>query len=169
MSRDRFDALSPRDVVATLRSLERRFGAVATRAEQERISEIIDGPGPSGARLADVVADAARGAASVAQALDTSLDAIEPVVAAAILDPSERVFTDDRGWSVAAGVDALVSDARRAAERIDDATADALSRSVAVTGSGSTTPLAIGQQLARELIGALTTGERHLDWLEGQV
>lgn len=166
--RDRFDALAPRDVVATLRSLERRFGAVMTRASDPQLSDVIDRPGPSGRSLDAVVTETASGGSLVASALDVALDATDPVVAEAVLDPSERVFTDERVWSIDASVDTIVADAQRAAERIDRATADALSRVVAVTGAGSTRPLAISQQLARELIGALSTCERHVEWLEGQ-
>ncbi len=166
--RDRFDVLAPRDLIITLRSLERRFGSVKNRAGNHRLSEVVERPGPSGASLDAVIADAARGASLVAIALERSLTASEPVVAAAALDPSERVFTDDRGWSIEAAVDTITNDAAASANRVHDASADELSRAVAVTGSGATTPLAIAQQLARELIEALTTSERHVEWLEEQ-
>lgn len=166
--RDRFDDLSPRDLVATLRSLERRFGSVKSRATNARLSEVIDRPGPSGVSLDSLITEAAKGAALVVSALDTALDAVEPVVPAPTLDPTERAFTDDRSWSIDAAIDALTDDAGRAAERIGSASANALARAVAVTGSGATTPLAIAQQLARELIAALTASERHVEWLEGE-
>lgn len=165
---DRFDALAPRDLVATLRSLERRFGSVQRQAMSPHLSDVIERPGPSGSTLDTLITEAAKGASLVVSALDTALDAVEPVVAGPTLDPSERVFTDDRGWSIDAGVDAVTGEAATAADRIDGASASALSRAVAVTGSGTTTPLAIAQQLARELIAALTTSERHVEWLEGQ-
>lgn len=168
-TRDRFDDLAPRDLVATLRSLERRFGSVRNQAHQPTLAEVIDRPGPSGMSLDTLVAEAARGGALVLSALTTSLDAVEPVIAAPALDPSERVFTDDRNWSIDAAVDTLSSDAALAADRIDDASANALGRAVTVTGAGTTTALGIGQQLARELIAALTASERHLEWLRGQV
>ena len=167
--RDRFDELSPRDLVATLRSLERRFGSVKARAMNPRLNEVVDRPGPSGLSLDSLIADAARGGSLVVSALDTALDAVEPVVPAPTLDPSERVFTDDRGWSIDAAIDVLTGDANRAADRIDSASASSLGRAVAVTGSGATTPLAIGQQMGRELIAALTASDRHVEWLEGQV
>lgn len=166
--RDRFDDLSPRDIVATLRSLERRYGSVRNRGLHPRLSDVIDRPGPSGSSLDSLMTEAAKGAALVVSALDTALDAVEPVVPAPTLDPTERAFTDDRSWSIDAAVDALTGDASRAADRIDHASADALSRAVAVTGSATTTPLAIAQQLGRELIAALITGERHVEWLEGE-
>lgn len=167
--RDRFDELAPRDLIATLRSLERRFGSVKKRAGSPHLSEVVDRPGPSGSSIDSLVAEAARGGSLVVSALGRALDAVEPVIAAPVLDPSERVFTDDRGWSAEAAVDTIITDAAQAADRIDGATADALSRTVAVTGSGATTPLAVAQQLARELIGALTVSERHVEWLEQQV
>ena len=130
---------------------------------------MVDRPGPSGENLAELVANAARGAALVANALGTSLDSVEPIIANAVLDPSERVFTDLRAWPLDTGLDALVADANHAAERIDRATAAELSRTVTVTGSASTTPLAIGRQLARELIEARTAAEHHVEWLEQQL
>jgi hypothetical protein len=167
--RDRFDELSPRDLVATLRSLERRFGSVKSRATNPRLSEVVDRPGPSGLSLDSLISEGARGGSLVVSALDTALDAVEPVVPAPTLDPSERVFTDDRGWSIDAAIDVLTGDATRAAERIHHASASELGRAVAVTGSGATTPLAIAQQMGRELIQILTASERHVEWLESQV
>lgn len=167
--RDRFDKLAPRDLVASFRSLERRLGSVKSRAANARLSDVIDRPGPSGLSLDALLAEAARGGSLVVNALGTALDAVEPIVPAPTLDPSERVFTDDRGWSVEASVDAITADAARAADRVDEASAAELSRDVAVTGAGGTTPLAIAQQLCRELIDALTAGERHVEWLESQV
>lgn len=167
--RDRFDVLAPRDLIITLRSLERRFGSIKQRASNSRLSDVLDRPGPTGLSLDTLLADAARGGALVSNSLDTALDATEPVVATAVLDPSERIFTDDRDWSIDAAVDLIVTEAGRAADRVDDASADALSRSVAVTGAGSSTPLAIAQQMARELIEALNISDRHMEWLESQV
>lgn len=167
--RDRFDVLAPRDLIITLRSLRRRFSSIQSRAANPRLSDVMERPGPSGTTLDSLISDAARGASLVASALETSLDAEAPVVAAAALDPTERVFTDDRSWSIEAAVDVIATDAATAADRIDDASADELSRSAAVTGKGDTTPLAIAQQMARELIEALTASERHIEWLEGQV
>jgi len=167
--RDRFDKLAPRDLVATLRSLERRLGSVKSRATNPRLSEVVERPGPSGVSLDTLLSEAARGSSLVVSALDTALDGVEPVVPAATIDPSERVFTDDRGWSVDAAIEVITSEAERAADRIDSASAAGLSRAVAVTGAGATTPLAIAQQLSRELIEALTASERHVEWLEGQV
>ncbi len=166
--RDRFDALAPRDVVATLRSLERRFGSVSHRAANPELADVVERPGPSGSSLDVLIANAARGAALVAGAVDTTLDAVDPVIAAPVLEPSERAFTDDRAWSIEAGVETLAAEANRAADRVDDATADSLSRAVAVTGDGSTSPLAVAQQLARELIAALSAAEQHVEWLESQ-
>jgi len=167
--RDRFDKLAPRDLVATLRSLERRLGSVKSRANNPRLSEVVERPGPSGTSLDTLLSEAARGSSLVVSAFDTALDGVEPVVPAATIDPSERVFTDDRGWSVDAAIEVITSESDRAADRIDSASAAGLSRAVAVTGAGATTPLAIAQQLSRELIEALTASERHVEWLEGQV
>ncbi len=168
MSRDQYDKLSPRDLAITLRSVPRRFGSVSNRAQADRLSEVIERTGPSGARLDELLADASRGSALVANALETSLASAEPIVAHAVLDPSERVYTDDRVIRFDVAVATISDEADGAAGRIEHATADELSRDVAVTGGGTTTPLAIGQQLARELIGALNLAERHVEWLESQ-
>lgn len=168
MGRDRFDQLGPRDLVATLRSLDRRFGSVGRRATADELAEVIERPGPSGESLDVILATVAQGAALVTGALGTSLDATEPVVPSAVFDTDERVFTENRPWAIEAAIDTLVAEATAAADRIDQASASSLSRAVAVTGAGRTTPTAIAQQLAREAIGALTVAERHVDWLESQ-
>ncbi len=167
-NRDQYDKLSPRDLAITLRSVPRRFTAVRSRADADRLVDVIERTGPSGARLDDLLTGASRGAALVGNALDAALTSNDPVVAHAVLDPSERVYTDDRVVRFDIAVDTITTEADDAADRIEHATADDLSRDVAVTGGETTTPLAIGQQLARELIGALNLAELHVAWLESQ-
>lgn len=167
--RDRFDLLAPRDLAITLHSLHRRFGSIRTRAMSPRLADVVGRVSPSGQRLDDQLAQAARGAALTRNALDTALDSIDPVIPSPVLDVSERVFTDERSWTVGTAIASIDDDATAAAERVEHATADELSRSVRVTGSGMTTPLAIAQQMARDLIGALASAEHHVDWLETQV
>ena len=166
--RDRFDLLAPRDLAITLHSLHRRFGSIQTRATSPRLVDIVGRLGPSGERLDDQLAQAARGAALAKSALDTALNAADPVIPNAVLDVSGRVFTDERSWTVETAIASIDDDAAAAAERVEHATADELSREVRMTGSGTTTPLAVAQQLARELIGALTSAEHQVDWLETQ-
>lgn len=166
--RDRFDLLAPCDLAITLHSLHRRFGSVQTRAASPRLAAVIGRRGPSGERLDDQLAQAARGAALVRSALDTALNSTDPVIPSAVLDPSERVFTDERSWTVDTAIASIDDDAAAAATRVEHATAGDLSREVRVTGSGTTTPLAVAQQMARELIEALTSAERQVDWLATQ-
>lgn len=164
--RDQFDQLAPRDLAITLRSLRRRLGSIETRAAVPELADLVGRPGPSGHRLDDLLADALRGAALTANALDTSLTASAPVIPSAVFDPPERTFVDERTVDVETAIEAICSEADDAAQRIEHATAGELSRAIAVVGGEETTPLTIGQQLARELIGALNAAERHVEWLE---
>lgn len=102
-----------------------------------------------------------------ANALHAALTAAEPVLPRAVFDLSERSYVDERNVDVETAVAAISAEADDAAGHIERATADELSRAIALIGGDETTPLAVGQQLARELIGALTAAERHVDWLEG--
>lgn len=167
--RDRFDQLAPRDVAITLRSMRRRFGSVGTRAIDPSLAPVIDRAGPSGHRLDDLLATAVRGTALVTNALEQSLTSTDPVLPPAVFDPSERTFVDERPIGIDQSIQAISDEADAAADRIEAATAGELSRQVAVAGGDATTPLAIGQQLARELVEALTLGERHVEWLESQI
>ena len=112
--RDRFDQLSPRDLAITFRSLRRRLGSVQSRSEAARLSEVVGQAGPSGDRLDDLLAATLRGAATTAHALQTSLEASEPVIASAVLDPSERTFVDERTVDPAAAVAGIADDAEAA-------------------------------------------------------
>lgn len=167
--RDRFDLLSPRDLTITLRSLRRRLGSIEARASAPDLVDVIGRSGPTGQRLDDLLADTLRGAALTANALDASLSTSAPVIPTAVFDPSERSFVDERTVDVPTAIEAITSEAEESADRIELATADELSRSIAVIGGLETTPLAIGQQLARELIRALTAAENHVEWLESLV
>lgn len=164
--RDRFDQLSPRDVAITLRSLHRRLRSIEARASSPELQDVVGRPGPTGQRLDDLLAEALRGAAFTANALATALTATQPVLPEALFDRSERTYVDERTVDLETSVEAISTEADGAARRIERATAAELTRSIAVVGGTETTPLAIGQQLTRELIGALTAAERHLDWLE---
>lgn len=166
--RDRFDQLAPRDVAITLRSLHRRLASIEARASAPELEDLIGRPGPSGQPLDELLADALRGAGFTASALTASLTATAPVLPEAVFDLSERTYVEERSIDLETAVEAISSEADEAAQRIEHATASELSRSVAVVGGTATTPLAIGQQLARELIGALAAAERHVDWLESQ-
>ncbi len=167
---DRFDKLAPRDLVITLRSLRRRFGGLASRAALDAaVMAAIDAPDGAEPSLRGRFEQAAQAAALVENELSKALDHDDPVVAAAALDASERHFLDvpGTGMSPAQAVDALADDAERAADRLESAAATELTRAVRVAGGGTTTPAALGAELARTEIGALSAIEDLLDRLAG--
>ena len=167
--RDRFDLLAPRDLAITLRSLRRRLGRVEVRATAPELTDLLEQTGPDGHRLDELLAEGARSASFTTNVLDRSLDTTTPVVPAEVFDPAARSFVDERPMEIGAAIGAIADEADDAAERVERASAGELSRSVSLTGGGDTTPLAVGQQAAREMIGVLDRAIRHVEWLEDQV
>ncbi len=167
---DRFDKLAPRDLVITLRSLRRRFGGLASRAALDSaVMASIDAPDGAEPSLRARFEQAAQAAALLENELGKALDHDDPVIAAPALDPDERHFLDvpGPGASPAQSVDALAADAERAADRIERAGAEELTRGVRVAGGGTTTPAALAAELARTEIGALDAIEDLIDRLAG--
>lgn len=162
---DRFDSLSPRDTVITLRSLRRRFQPVADAASSERLSPHVDAPGPAGDSLATLAVEAAQTAALLANDVERALDHDEPLISRASLEPSDRVFTERPEWSVAGAVTSLIDDAERAAERIDLASGGELARTVPVAGGSTTTPLGLAHELARSALASLKACDAQVDWM----
>ncbi len=168
MSDERFSQLAPRDVSITLRSLRRRFGAIAGAINRPELSRLVDAPGPDHHSLTSLLTTAAQAMSVISNETERALDHDEPVIAGAALRAAERTFTDDRTWSVAQSIDSLADDAERIAERLERATAAEQARSVAVVGGGETNPLDLARELGRTAIEALEEAEKQLAWMRAQ-
>ncbi len=168
---DRFSKLSPRDVAITLASLGRRFDGAAKAASAEgRLVELHDAPGPDGASLRALLGDAAQVLAFLANEVDRSVGSQDPVVPAAVLDASERSFVDNpTSAGIDASVETIASVSNDASSTIEGASSDTLSRTVAIAGGGSTTPIELAREMARSGIALLGQTERHVEWLQSQV
>ncbi len=160
---DRFAGLAPRDTAITLRSLRRRYkGAAALAREAENRHTAV---GPSSSSLIDLANEAAQISAMIGNEIDRSLDHETPVVPSAAIEASERHFVGTTPLDLAAAIAEMADQAELAADRIERSTASQLSRPVSVVGGGSTTPLALGQEMARSLIRQLDTITTHVEWM----
>lgn len=166
---DRYDSLSPRDLIVTLRSLPRRFdqihaGATGTEEQAARI----DAPGPEGASLSGLVNDAARTMAVLGAAISGAVTSKTPVVTANALDGQERVEFDGPPMNVKNAIGLLSDDAPKLADQLDRLSADDWARAAAITGGGSITAVDLVRELVRSIIELLRSAEKQVAWIQAQ-
>lgn len=83
--------LSPADAVAALRSYPRRYRSMlAPLSDDEDVEEIVQRAGPEGRSALEIASDTVRTWTVLAEALRRITITDEPVVHAAVVDPSQR-------------------------------------------------------------------------------
>lgn len=163
---DRFDQLSPRDTAITLRSLGRRIGDTAAKAlQQPEAATLVDATGPGGFSLSSAIDASARAQAFLLNELGKALDHENPVVSAAVEDTQLRDFVEDRPVPPTVGLESLSVDTSLAADRLESASTESMSRQVPVVGGGTTSALAIAQEAARSGVRTLTDITSIADWI----
>ncbi len=166
---DRYDSLSPRDLIVTLRSLPRRFDQVhagATRTED--LVALIDAPGQDGSSLSSLVHDAAQTMAVLKAAISGVITSNTPTVSAHVLEASDRLESDGALMTVKNAVASLSDDAQALADQLDGVSADDWARNADITGGGSIQTVALVQELVRAMIDLLRSAERQVGWMQSQ-
>ena len=166
---DRYDSLSPRDLIVTLRSLPRRFDQVhagATRTED--LVALIDSAGPDGSSLSSLVNDAAQTMTVLGSAISSVTKSNTPSVNAQVLKASDRLESDGPPKSVKNAVALLSGDAEALADQLDGISADDWARNVDITGDGSIQTVALVQELVRAMIDLLRSAEQQVEWMQSQ-
>ncbi len=166
---DRYDSLSPRDLIVTLRSLPRRFDhvhAAATRTED--LVALIDVPGQDGSSLSSLVHDAAQTMAVLKASISGVITSNTPTVSAHVLEASDRLESDGAPMTVKKAVASLSDDAQALADQLDGVSADDWARNADITGGGSIQTVALVQELVRAMIDLLRSAERQVEWMQGQ-
>ena len=163
---DRYDSLTPTNLVATLRSFERRYGAVTgpMRSDPELIGRG-DTPGPDGESMISLCNRALRAVSMLAAEAERLATHVDPVSPAAAFEPETWSDTTGPAATMTESTDVIARTANDLADRLDGLQPNEWNRSAAITGGGSITLVEIVQAIAREGIETLRRAERQLEWL----
>lgn len=165
---DQFDQLSTRDAVITIRSLGRRFDAVAGAAlSDQAVFSRLDAVGPGGHSLPDLAIAASQALAFLGNEIERIIDTERPVVPRAVVDPDERTFDEGPPGraTIADAVRAIQDEASRLGDRLDHLEARAWTREAEVVGGGRAPLLDVVREAARTGITLLRAAEAQLEWL----
>lgn len=149
---------SPADIVATMRSLPRRFRealAVDDDEDQEALASVV---GPDGRSALDHVAGTGRMLALFGPALDDVLNGRQPTLHAALTDPSAR------RWEHAASdldgeLSLLDTEAEELAARVERTATDRWDQVGTVVGGGELTALDLAKEAVQVAVAGLRSTE----------
>lgn len=163
---DRYDDLKPVSLIATLRSLERRYTEVSglMRSDPDLLSRV-DEPGPDGQSMTALFNRSLRAVSMLAAEAERIITHTEPISPAAALDPQT--------WSEQTSLDATLTEATDVigrtgtdlADRLENLDTGEWNRTSAITGGGSISLVEVVRTIAREAIETLRLAERQLEHL----
>ncbi|HUP75276.1 MAG TPA: hypothetical protein VM282_19685 [Acidimicrobiales bacterium] len=160
MASDRYRSLSPEAIVATLRSLSRRYRAELANDPSIDLDAVArGGEGPSPAAI---ITTASNGVSALADAIHKAAVLDEPSLTIAAATPGD-------GGSIDAALAALDAATAHAAQVVDDLPTEAWARKARVSGSGLSgemTVLELAQESAREGVERLRELTALLDKLK---
>ncbi len=163
---DRYDSLTPTNLVATLRSFERRFGAVTgpMRSDPELLARA-DTPGPDGQSMVSLSNRALRAVSMLAAEAERIATHVDPVCLAESFDEASWTDGSVPAATMTEATDVIGRSANELADRLDALQPDEWARTASITGGGSIRLIDVVQSIAREGIETLRAAERQLDWL----
>ncbi|MEZ5230815.1 MAG: hypothetical protein R2710_30325 [Acidimicrobiales bacterium] len=164
---DRYDALTPTNLIATLRSFERRYGAVTgpMRSDPELLARA-DAPGPDGDSMVDLCNRALRAVSMLGAEAERIATHVDPVSPAAAFDPETWADGSAPVATMAEATDVIASTANQLADRLDGLQSDEWNRTTTITGGGSMSLIDVVRAIAREGVETLRRAERQLEWLQ---
>ncbi len=163
---DRYDALTPTNLIATLRSFERRYTAVTgpMRSDPDLIDRA-DAPGPDGDSMITLCNRALRAVSMLGAEAVRIATHVEPVSPAAAFDPDTWADGSAPAATMTEATDVIASTANELADKLDGLSSDEWNRSSSITGGGSITLVEVVAAIAREGVETLRRAERQLEWL----
>ncbi len=157
---DRYDQLSPNDVIITLRSLRRRYrSAVASVESDPALRDEIDQVGPDGRSLRQIAADCASQMTSLSTAIATILTTKDATLDAAALR-AEHPST-----SLASALDVIADQAESTADLLDRQSSEAWTWKAKILHGRPDDPASLNvitasRDMARQAIENLRAAER---------
>ena len=162
---DRYDLLSPKDLIITLRSLARRFGAVVgpMRSDPE-LFDRIDERGPDGPSMGEVLSETSvRFAALVTESLHLA-NQTAPVISGAAIGASPQAASGSR-LPMEQATASIEGNAEALADTLDRQDGDGWARSAALDSGGSIDLITLVRSAVRAAIEGLRAAEAQLEHL----
>jgi hypothetical protein len=156
---DQFDSLAPRDILITLRSLERRIDGVVgqVRSDPDLFAQI-DSLNSSGSSFADIVSDGATRLSILSEALATAARATRKI-GKGDFEPAPR----SSRLSIEDAQDQIGTSASSLADSLEKLAADDWSAAVAVNGEGDLSVVDLAREVARRGVNTLRDLQTRLD------
>ncbi len=164
---DRYDALTPTNLIATLRSFERRYGAVtgAMRSDPKLLAKS-ETPGVDGESMVTLCNRALRAVSMLGAEAERIATHVEPVSPAASFDPETWSDGSAPLATMTEATEVIARTGNDLADRLDKLQPDEWNRSASITGGGSIRLVDVVRAVAREGIETLRRAERQLEWLQ---
>ena len=150
---------SPSDVAVTMRSLPRRFGeALAARDDDEDVEALARVMGPDGSSALDHVADTGRMLALIRRALVDVVSGHQPVLHAAITDPSARTW-EHAATDLEGELSLLTDEATALAEQVERTSAEQWNAVGTIASGTEMTALDLAREAVQVAIAGLKATE----------
>ncbi len=162
---DRYDLLSPKDLIITLRSLARRYGAVAgpMRSDPDLFGRI-DEPGPSERSMGELLSETSgHFAALVTESLHLA-NQTAPVISGTAVGGSSRASAGSR-LPIEQAVASIEGNAEALADNLDRLDGDGWARSAPLDSGGSIDLITVVRSAVRTAIEGLRAAESQLEHL----
>jgi len=150
--------LSPADVAVTMRSLPRRFGEALAAHGDEDADALARVVAPDGSSALDHVADTGRMLALFGSALSEVVSGRQPVLHAAITDPSVRQW-EHAATDLDGELSLLTDEAGALAGRVERTSADQWTAVGRVVGGTELTALDLAKEAVQTAIAGLRATE----------
>ena len=153
--------LSPADAVAALRSYPRRYGTALLPLDDDEAAQRALVMGPDGVAPIDLAYDTYATMAGLRRALEEVIVHDNPVLLAALFDPSQRHYSGPAGDDPDAILDLLGTEATGLADRVERVAVAEWSRSGTESGTGrAVTALDVVREAVRTAADNLRLLER---------
>lgn len=162
---DRYDLLSPKDLIITLRSLARRYTAVAgpMRSDPELFGRV-DEPGPNGQSMGEVLSETSVRFTALATETLHLANQSEPVISGTAIAPSPRPPSSDR-LPIEQATASIEGNAEALADTLDRQDGDGWARTAALDSGGSIDLITLVRSAVRAAIEGLRAAEAQLEHL----
>lgn len=163
---DQYDKLNPTNLVVTLRSLRRRYDAVAgaVRSDPDLLSRK-DEPGPQGDSMSTIMNRAFRAVTLLGTEATRVATTIDPVSPAGAFDPEEWARVDAPPATLQESADSIAATADELADILDRLNSGEWLLTTRITGGGKQSLIEIVRSLVRVAVEELRQAETQLTWL----
>jgi hypothetical protein len=161
---DRYDELTPNNLVVTLRSLRRRFDSVSGAVRSDpKLLDRADLPGADGDSLIDIFDRTMRAVSMLGGEATRICTHTEPVVTSAAFDPTSWIAESGHRATLRESTDVIATTAEELADLLERQEPTGWLRTAERTGGGQVDLITVVRSIVRQAIEGLRRAERQLE------